>query len=51
MLLLHTEVCATVLHKHIHLFKTAFIQQHGNTLTGRIFTLLMLLPNSLLATA
>lgn len=49
--LLHAEVGATVFDKHVHLLEAAFVQQHGNTFTGCIFTFLMLFGNGLLATA
>ena len=51
MLLVHSEVRATVLHKHVHFLEATFVQQHGNALAGCVLALLMLLLNSLRATA
>ena len=48
---LHAEVGAAMFNEHVHLFETAFVQQHGYTLTGCIFTFFVLLGNSLFATA
>lgn len=38
-------------YKHVHFFKTAFIQQHGYTFTGCVFALIMLFGNCFFSTA
>ena len=38
-------------HKHVELFKTAWIKEHIDSLTGCVFALLMLLGDGLLAAA
>ena len=40
-----------MLHEHIDFFKTAFVQQHGDTFAGRIFAFLVLRLDSLLSSA
>ena len=51
MLLLHTEVVATVLYEHVHFLETAWIQQQGDTFACCQFAFLVLLGNGLLTTA
>ena len=41
---------ATVFHEHVHFFEATFVQQHGDTFTGCIFTLVVLLLNGFFAT-
>ncbi len=50
-LLLHAEVGAAVLNKHVQFLETALVKEHVDALTGSEFALLVLLGNSLLATA
>lgn len=42
---LHAKIGASVFHKHIHFFETAFIQQHGYAFAGCIFSFFMLFCN------
>ena len=50
VLLVHTEVCTTVLNEHVHFFETSVIEQHGDAFAGGVLTFLVLLGNSLLTT-
>ena len=50
LLLLHAEVVATVLLEHVVLLERTFVEQHVNTLAGRIFATLMLFLNCFLTT-
>ena len=49
-LLLHAEVGATVLNKHVQLLEATLVKEHVDALTGSEFALLVLLGNGLLAT-
>ena len=42
MLLVHPEVCATMLYEHVHFFKAAFVKEHGNTFAGCVLTFIVL---------
>ena len=50
LLLLHTEVMAAMLLKHIVLFERTLVEQHVNTLTSGILTTVVLFLNSFLTT-
>ena len=50
MLLVHTEVCATVLLEHIILFERTLVYKHFDTFTRCVFATCVLLLNGLLAT-
>ena len=45
MLLVHTEIRATMLDKHIHFFEAAFIQQHRDTFAGSVLSFCVLFLN------
>ena len=47
----HAEVHAAVLHKHVPLFKRAFVKQQLQTLAGREFAFFVLRVDAFLATA
>ncbi len=47
MLLVLTEVGATVRYKHVELFEAALVEELGNTFAGSVFAACMLLFNSL----
>ena len=50
LLLLHTEVMAAMLLKHVILFERTFVEQHLDTLTGCVLATLVLFLNGFLTT-
>jgi hypothetical protein len=50
-LLLLSEVCATMTHKHVELFKRALVEKLGYALAGCIFAFIMLFLYGLFATS
>ena len=50
LLLLHTEVMATMLLEHVVFLERTFVEQHLHALAGCIFATFVLLLNSFLST-
>ena len=51
MLAIHAEIVAAVGHKHIELLERTFVEEHLNTLAGRVLALIVLFVDRLLAAA